>query len=132
MKSRSLKRHIKILKSWEDGLARIGELIVNFQRIEEAIGLSIAAMVSREKNVGEIIASELSFRAKVDVFGALFIYRSKEVNLPADVSELIGRLHTAEQRRNSIVHSWWDANTRKPSTIRRKKVSCRSKKVSRG
>jgi hypothetical protein len=92
MRSRTLKRNITMLESWEDGLARIGEVIVHFQRIEEAISQCIAAMVSRERQIGEIVTSELSFRAKVNVFGALFLYRSRLVNLPSDVSELIGRL----------------------------------------
>ncbi|MEP6890380.1 MAG: hypothetical protein ABI955_06760 [Nitrospirota bacterium] len=90
-------------------MARIGEVIVHFQRIEEAISQCIAAMVSRERPIGEIVTSELSFRAKVNVFGALFLHRSRLANLPSDVSELIGRLYTAEQRRNVIVHSCWGA-----------------------
>ena len=119
MRSRTLKRNIMILESWEDGLARIGEVIVHFQRVEEAISQCIAAMVSRERQVGGIVTSELSFRAKVNVFEALFLYRSRLVNLPSDVSELIGRLFAAEQRRNVIVHSCWDANYHKPTTIKR-------------
>jgi hypothetical protein len=53
-------------------LARIGEVIVHFQRIEDAIGQCIAAMVSRERQIGEIVTSELSFRAKVNVFEHFF------------------------------------------------------------
>jgi|CXWL01.1.fsa_nt_gi F0F1-type ATP synthase delta subunit len=128
MRSRTLKRNITILESWEDGLARIGEVIVHFQRIEEAISQCIAAMVSGERPIGEIVTSELSFRAKVDVFRALFLHRSRLANLPSDVSELIGRLFAAEQRRNVIVHSCWDANYHKPTTIKRQKVACKSKK----
>jgi len=124
MRSRTLKRNITILESWEDGLARIGEVIVHFQRIEEAISQCIAAMVSRERRIGEIVTSELSFRAKVDVFRALFLHRSRLANLPSD----IGRFHAAEQRRNVIVHSCWDANYHKPTTIKRQKVACKSKK----
>ena len=74
------------------------------------------------------MTSELSFRAKVNVFGALFLHRSRLVNLPPDVSELIGRLYAAEHRRNVIVHSCWDANYHKPSSIMRQKVACKSKK----
>jgi hypothetical protein len=85
-------------------------------------------MVSRERSIGEIVTSELSFRAKVNVFGALFLHRSKLANLPSDVSKLIGRLYAAEQRRNVIVHSCWDANYHKPTTIKRQKVACKGRK----
>lgn len=109
-------------------MARIGEVIVHFQCIEEAISQCIAAMVSWERRIGEIVTSELSFRAKVDAFRALFLHRSRLANLPSDVTELIGRFHAAEQRRNVIVHSCWDANYHKPTTIKRQKVACKSKK----
>ena len=109
-------------------MTRIGEVIVHFQRIEEAISQCIAAMVSRERSIGEIVTSELSFRAKVNVLGALFLHCSRLANLPPDVSKLVGRLYAAEQRRNVIVHSCWDANYHKPTTIKRQKVACKSKK----
>ncbi len=58
----------RALESWDDGLARLGECIVCFQEIEEMLSLCIIAILSRDRTLGEIITSELSFRAKIKVY----------------------------------------------------------------
>ena len=112
------------LESWNEGLSRLGESIVHFQRIEEVLSLCIIAMLGRDRTLGEIVTSELSFRAKVGVYSALFLYRSRLPKLPEDVSEVLGRVRAAEQRRNTIVHSLWDASVKDPTMIKREKRSC--------
>ena len=116
---------VQSLTSWEDGLARLGECIVQFQRIEDALSVCISAMVGRSRKVGEIITAEMSFRARVATFGALFAHSLKSSTLPEDVIELISRLHWAEQQRNTLVHSLWDASETKPDSILRKKKAIR-------
>lgn len=95
-----------------------------FQCIEEVLSLCIIAMLSRVRTLGEIITSELSFRAKIGVYSALFLYRSRMTKLPQDVSEVLGRVRAAEQRRNTIVHSLWDASVKHPTMIKRQKRLC--------
>ena len=116
---------VQSLTSWEDGLARLGECIVQFQRIEDALSVCISAMVGRSRKVGEIITAEMSFRARVATFGALFAHSLKSSTLPEDITELIARLHWAEQQRNTLVHSLWDASETKPDSILRKKKAIR-------
>lgn len=72
MKSKKHEKLVRALDSWEIGLARIGECVVQFQRIEDAMTLCIAALIGRDRTVGEIVAREISFRAKLSVFSALF------------------------------------------------------------
>ena len=122
-----IKKLQAALRSWEDGLARLGECMVRFQHIEEALSRCISGMIGRDHRVGNILTSELSFRGKVAIYTALFLHRTGLRDLPADVSELIGRLHSAEQRRNTLVHSIWDASVKNPGTIRRLKSACRKK-----
>ena len=57
--------------SWEHGLARLGECLVWFQRIEETLSFAISALMGTSRKVGEIVTSEMSFRAKVAVYSAL-------------------------------------------------------------
>ena len=116
---------VQSLTSWEDGLARLGECIVQFQRIEDALSVCISAMVGRSRKVGEIITAEMSFRARVATFGALFAHSLKSSALPEDIAELISRLQWAEQQRNTLVHSLWDASETKPDSILRKKKAIR-------
>lgn len=130
MRRSNVKRIVQSLTSWEDGLARLGECIVQFQRIEESLSVCISAMVGRSRKVGEILTAEMSFRARVATFGALFAYLLKSDSLPDDINELISRLHWAEQQRNTLVHSLWDASESKPDSIRREKRSIRKNKLS--
>ena len=129
MRRRKVEKLVQSLTSWEDGLARLGECIVQFQRIEAAVATCISAMVGRSRKVGEIITAEMSFRARVATFGALFAYSLKSTTLPEDITELISRLHWAEEQRNMLVHSLWDASESKPDSIRREKKSIRKSKL---
>jgi hypothetical protein len=125
MRRKTVEKMVQSLYSWEDGLARLGECIVQFQRIENALSVCISAMVGRSRKVGEIITAEMSFRARVATFGALFAHSLKSSTLPEDITELISRLHWAEQQRNTLVHSLWDASETKPDSILRKKKAIR-------
>lgn len=125
MRRKTVEKMVQSLTSWEDGLARLGECIVQFQRIEDALSVCISAMVGRSRKVGEIITAEMSFRARVSTFGALFAHSLKSSTLPEDITELISRLHWAEQQRNTLVHSLWDASETKPDSILRKKKAIR-------
>lgn len=115
------------LRSWEEGLARLGESIVGFQRIEDILAFCISAMIGRSRKLGEIITCEMSFRAKLSTFAALFAHLHHEKKLPKDITELISRLHWAEQERNRIAHSLWEANEQQPTTILRSKRAIRKK-----
>ena len=84
-------------------------------------------MIGRSRKVGEIVTSEMSYRAKVSIFAALFLDSLRKEALPDDIIELIKRLHWAEQERNTLVHSLWDASETKPDTIRREKKAIRKR-----
>jgi hypothetical protein len=129
MRRRKVEKLVQSLASWEDGLARLGECIVQFQRIEDSIAVCISAMVGRSRKVGEILTAEMSFRARVATFGALFAHSLKSDALPEDITDLISRLHWAEQQRNTLVHSLWDASESNPESIRREKRSIRKNKL---
>lgn len=129
MRRSKVEKLVQSLTSWEDGMARLGECIVQFQRIEDSIAVCISAMVGRSRKVGEILTAEMSFRARVSTFGALFAHTLKSDALPEDIAELISRLHWAEQQRNTLVHSLWDASESNPDSVRREKRSIRKNKL---
>ncbi len=127
MRRKKIDQFLRALNSWEEGLARLGECIIEFQRIEDGLSVCIAQLIGRSRKVGEIVTSEMSFRAKVSIYGALFLYRLRKESLPDDISELLKRLHWAEEQRNILVHSLWDASESKPDSIRRSKKAIRKK-----
>jgi hypothetical protein len=129
VKRREVDRLVQALRSWEEGLARLGECIVQFQRIEDAVSICISAMIGRSRQIGRIVTAEMSFRTRVATFGALFQHLLKSTTLPPDVVDLIGRLHWAEQERNTLVHSLWDASESRPDSIVRSKRAIRKQQL---
>jgi len=127
MKSKKHEKLVTALFSWETGLTKLGECIVQFQRIEEVLSICISSMIGRSRIIGEIVTTEMSYRAKVSVYRALFIYHYGSDLLHKDISELLARLNWAEQERNSMVHSLWDASEKFPETIKRSKAACSKK-----
>ena len=125
MRRKKVENAVRALRSWEEGLARFGECIVQFQRIEEALSICISALIGRSRKVGEIVTTEMSFRARVATFGALFLHTLKADKLPDDVIQLVQRLHWAEQERNTLVHSLWDASESQPDSVHRSKKKIR-------
>lgn len=127
MQRKQIDKLVQALTSWEQGLARLGECIVQFQVLEDALSKCISAMIGRSRKVGAIVTSEMSFRARLSVYGALYLHLLKAEAQPEDVAKLIKRLHWAEQERNTLVHSLWDASESKPDTIRREKKAIRKR-----
>ena len=52
MKQKKADKFIQSLISWEAGIARLGECIVQFQRIEDILGMCISAIIGRNREVG--------------------------------------------------------------------------------
>jgi len=127
VKRKKISKLVEALRSWEHGLTQLGECVVQFQRIEDCLCACIASFIGKSRIVGEIVTAEMSYRAKVSVYGALFQQRLNTASLPSDIAELIGRLHWAEEKRNTIVHSLWDASEAKSTSIRRQKKSIRKR-----
>ncbi len=127
MRRKEVEKLTQCLHSWEEGLARLGECIVQFQRIEDVLGMCISAMIGRSRKTGEIVTAEMSFRTKVSVYGALFLHTLEKAALPDDVVDLIRRIQWAEQQRNTLVHSLWDASESNPGCIKREKKAIRKR-----
>ena len=126
---REIERAAQSLASWEHGLARLGECVAHFQRIDQALNICISALIGNSRKVGEIVTSEMSFRAKISVYSALCHNALRLENLPKDLDELVSRLRWAEQERNTLSHSLWDASEDDPDTIRREKTSSKRGKL---
>jgi hypothetical protein len=130
MRRKQIAKLIQALHSWEDSLKHLGECVVQFQRIEDCLSICIGRFIGRNRLVGDIVTAEMSYRAKVSVFSALFQQKLNTASLPSDVTELVGRLHWAEEQRNTLVHSLWDATEANPNSVRREKKAIRKKMFS--
>lgn len=127
MRRRTIDKMVQSLNSWENGLTRLGECIVSFQRIEDCLSICISGLIGGTRQIGSIVTAEMSYRARVSVFGALFQYRLRCDVMPEDLIELTRRLQWAEEQRNALVHSLWDLTEKEPDSIIRKKRAIRKK-----
>lgn len=116
------------LQAWEVGMSYLAKSIIWFQYIENTLCTCISALSGMDENVGEIVTSEMSFRAKVSILSALSTFRSQADDPHEDIKDLIKRIRWAEQERNRLVHSMWDLNEDKPGTIVREKTAIRKGK----
>nr|NQU94406.1 hypothetical protein [Bacteroidota bacterium] len=116
------------LQTWESAMSYLAKSIIWFQHIENTLSICISAFSGMDEELGEIVTSEMSFRAKVAILSALATYKSKTNELHEDIQELIKRVRWAEQERNRLVHSMWDLAEDKPGSILREKASIRKSK----
>jgi hypothetical protein len=91
----------------EEAERSIGRLSMAFQELEELVSCLIAQLVSDDVTVGAIVTAELSFRNKLGLLGSIYLYRAGMSKTPEPFKTLLGRVHRAEERRNTILHSTW-------------------------
>src|SRR5262245_25925169 len=86
---RRIERWAKSITSWEHGLARLGECVAHFQRIDEALNICISALIGGSRKIGEVVTSEMSFRAKIAIYSALCHHALGVEKLPQELSDLV-------------------------------------------
>jgi len=85
-------------------LAKIGRVVVKFQRLEFTLGRLLTAMLGIDSFRGSLLVSEMSFGRMVSLFASLSAQLRTNGN---DTDVLIQALGDAEQLRNRILHSMW-------------------------
>ena len=91
----------------EDSERAIGRICMAFQRLEELLSDQIGRLISNDAQLGTIITAELSFRNRVSLLCSLYLYRLHLTERPENLKALLAKLHQAEDRRNTILHSYW-------------------------
>jgi len=80
------------------------------------------------KKLGQIVTAELSFRQKINLLSS--ICRDK-LNNPTELAELdlvLTRIAQAEQKRNTVVHSFWTGHAENATVARIKAIAKRRSK----
>ena len=85
----------------------LGEALVWFEALDEQLSTAIAFLIRRGDTVGQIVTAELSFKAKVNLLGALFKHEAPKSEHLNQLRELVSVCLQAEERRNQVVHSKW-------------------------
>jgi hypothetical protein len=91
----------------EDSERAIGRICMAFQELEELVSCLIGLLISDDNQLGLIITSELSFRNKLGLLYSLYLYRTATPERPEALKKLLAGLRRVEERRNTILHSYW-------------------------
>lgn len=98
------------LPSWNEKMTvheALGEALVWFEELDDQLSAGISFLVGRGDDVGQIVTAGLSFRAKPDLFGALFRNKRPQSENLERLDALLGACQQIEQKRNEVVHSRW-------------------------
>lgn len=134
-KNQDLTSYVDRVGPPEELPAVIGRISMNFQELEDELSNRIIQMLYIEREIGEAITAELSYKNKVNLFASIY-YRHKgtcEFSYPVEnfkeeyFKELLKALNKCEELRNQILHSSIikDWSTKE---IIRKKTTAKSKK----
>jgi hypothetical protein len=104
----------------------IGEVIIAFEELDDILSGAIAGILNRGDDIGRIVTAPLSFKLKVDMFGALFKADRPNSTITKMIDELCAGCHSIEEERNKIIHSKWQHDFRLPG-IQRSKFTARAK-----
>jgi hypothetical protein len=114
--------------TWDESARAIGRICMSFQKLEESLSGHIASLVSKDLQLGIIITAELSFRTKASLLRSVFLYRTDSPEVPGALKRLFARMHSAEQRRNTLLHSYWGRTPDDNETLTRFKYTAKSAK----
>jgi hypothetical protein len=107
--------------------AEIGRVTVRWAELEEAVSIAIISLLDEYERYTRIVATELSFRARVDLATSLYIERFGDDDEFQKLKALFRKADTLVAKRNQIVHStWFSAGA--PAKVTRLKHSARGNK----
>src|SRR5688572_20977154 len=115
--------------------AVIGLISIHFSRLEETLSQVIIGMLQLDQDRGHIVAAELSFKQKVNMFSSLYINLKERYffnTFPGFENEyfvqLVKGLNKCEELRNQVMHSiFMYAFTEKEQFVLRKKITAKQK-----
>ena len=118
----------------------IGELTVNFALLEGTVAHGIWLLLhpgnAGEQRTGQIVTAELSFRRLVEMLSCLYLHRHPDGDQEG-LKQLRAKLFHLEEKRNTIIHSYWGQDfdsgqtTRLKTTAKAKGIVYQSEIVTR-
>jgi hypothetical protein len=119
---------------FEDLHGVIGHIAIKFSWLDESLNQAIIKMLQLDVERGNIVIAELSFKVKVDIFSSLykvlknkFFFNSFPDFEDEYVSALVKALITCEEKRNQVMHSYYNSTVGDEFRISRKKVTAKQK-----
>jgi hypothetical protein len=125
---REFPDQIVIDLNYERAVEAIGKVCVEFQRLETLLKVAIGDLVDPpDHRLGMIVTAQLSFKAILDLFGALFEHRFNDPAQQKKLRKFLDRCKAAEDRRNQVIHSHWEPDSYGGQGAVRRKSTARGK-----
>jgi hypothetical protein len=107
---------------------------VSFSELEDRLSEAIDSLIGGNDGTGSIVAAELSFRAKVNLFASLVRHRADgryftvpDAAVSEVLQELCNNIFKAEELRNAVLHSSWIELDMSDGKVVRRKATAKSK-----
>src|SRR5260221_2428760 len=114
--------------NYNQAIEAIGKVSVEFQRLETLLKVAAGHLVDPlDHRLSLIITAQLSFKAVLDLFGAIFEHRFNDPPQQKKLDKFLGRCKEAENRRNQVIHSHWGPDTYGGKGAVRRKSTARGK-----
>jgi len=102
-------------------LEPLGQVTANFSDLEADLSFMVWSLIGTNKQIGQIITSQLSFASLVRVLRLLFEEKCEDKKLRAELKKLLKEADSIRVRRNTFIHSVWFTDP-KTLRVRRAKV----------
>lgn len=104
----------------------MGWITLNSCRLENTLEERIWELLKQpDAAVAGVLTAQLSFRAKVDLLGALQKARSTDTALNEETDRLLREALAKEEARNQVIHSYWSEFEPGDSAMRVKRTARR-------
>src|SRR5207249_786022 len=107
-------------------LRGIGRVTVAFGTLEFWAALGVWTLLGADRDTSQTITAELSFRARLNLLGALATQKLAPTDtLLVNIQQFVRDAGIAEDKRNQIAHSHWTVDA--SGVVRRLKSAAKSK-----
>ena len=87
----------------------LGRVLTSFQHLEHRLTEIVGYLVDKHDfQLGIIITSEISFRNLINLAYSLAPHRKMDLERVDSLREILKDCFAAEQRRNQLIHSYWE------------------------
>jgi hypothetical protein len=116
--------------NYDRAVQALGKICVEFQSLETYLKVAVGQLLAPDDaRLGVILTAQLSFKATLDLFGALYQHRFNSPTEQEELKKFLSECEAAETRRNQIIHSHYQPDIiRAKGAIRTKHTARRTLK----
>lgn len=112
----------------EEFIRAVGRLTINFAHLEFCFSLFCGSHMRAPNPINEIITAELSFKQLLNISASIFHELEQDNERLSKFDQIVGNSYELEQKRNTIIHSFYGQNKKGDGIVIRQKTTAKGKK----